>query len=224
MFTPRGTRPHGRAGRTAALARAPRSALVRALVAGLLALLTCAAHLALSGPAAAHGGELQVDIGTDGAGGIDAVVVWAGDEHPVEETVDLVVSAVSDDGEEVGPIQLQSASEGVGWYRSEPGILGEGHWTLTTTATEPEEYEGVTEIDVVPAPTPEPVAAEAGPETEVPADDAAADEGSAGAEASGSSDDSGTSAPLVWGGAVLLAVVAAVAVVIVVRRRAAHQD
>src|SRR5690606_6610848 len=91
-------------------------------------------------PAAAHGGDLQIDVETDGSGGVDGVVGGAADVHPVAETVDDTVKAVSDDGEEVGHVERTPASEGVGWCRSEAGVLGEGHWTLTVRATEPSKY------------------------------------------------------------------------------------
>ncbi|WP_029253242.1 hypothetical protein [Paraoerskovia marina] len=162
-------------------------------------------------PAHAHGGDLQVDIGTDGAGGIDAAVSWAADGHPVEETVDLIVTAVSDDGTEVGPVQLQSASEGVGWYKSEPGLLGEGHWVLTSVATVPAEYSGTTEIDVAPVVTPEPDEPAPGPETELAAD--TSDSAATGETGSGTS----------WGwvavGVAAVVAFLAVGAVVLLRRR-----
>lgn len=161
-------------------------------------------------PAAAHGGDLQIDVGTDGSGGVDAVVVWAADGHPVEETVDVTVKAVSDDGEEVGPVQLTSASEGVGWYRSEAGLLGEGHWTLTVRATEPSKYKSKTELDVVAPPTP----------TADPADtddvDEAAAETAADASDPASTATAGTPA---WVWIAVGVVVVGAAVLILVRRR-----
>ncbi|WP_162893058.1 hypothetical protein [Microbacterium halotolerans] len=160
-------------------------------------------------PAAAHGGELQIDLGTDGAGGIDALVVWAGDEHPVEESVDIKIAAVSDDGEEVGPVRLESAPEGVGWYTSEPGLLGEGHWTVTATTTEPQEHETTTELDVAAPPEPPaenpPAAAE---------DEASAQQDEA-AEASGGL---GAGTAWLWGGIGVVTLVGVAAVVLRVRR------
>ena len=161
-------------------------------------------------PAAAHGGDLQIDVGTDGSGGVDAVVVWAADGHPVEETVDVTIKAVSDDGEEVGPVQLTSAAEGVGWYRSEAGLLGEGHWTLTVRATEPSKYTSKTELDVVAPPTP----------TAEPADtddvDEAAAETAADASDPASTATAGTPA---WVWIAVGVVVVGAAVLILVRRR-----
>jgi hypothetical protein len=155
-------------------------------------------------PAAAHGGRIDIEVGTDGAGGVSAALAWAGDGHPVEESAVVIVRAVSDDGEEVGPVTLVSASEGVGWYRSEPELLGEGHWTVTAQVKEPKKAEVEVEIDVVaPAAPPS--------ESAVPEPVAAsADDGS----------PSSGGLPS-WSGWVLGALVAAgVAAVAVLRRRA----
>ncbi|WP_418276345.1 hypothetical protein ACNHYB_15965 [Isoptericola jiangsuensis] len=190
-------------------------AIARAVLVAVVAVLAAAWALTAT-PAVAHGGDVAVDLGTDGAGGIDAAVTWAEDGHPVEETVDLTVTAVSDDGEEVGPIQLQSASEGVGWYRSEPGVLGAGHWTVTMSATEPAEYEGVTEIDVAPPPSPPAAEPSAAPDV----DDAAADAPSADQAAAGVGTSDGLPTWAITGLAVLAAAGAAGAVLLHLRRRA----
>ena len=124
-----------------------RLGVVLALGLGLLVAPTTLA------PASAHGGKIDIEVGTDGAGGISAALVWAGDGHPVEESAVVVVQAVSDAGQEVGPITLDSASEGVGWYRSEPAVLDEGHWTLTARVKEPAKAKVVTEIDVAAPPS-----------------------------------------------------------------------
>jgi hypothetical protein len=171
-----------------------------------------------TGVAVAHGGEIDVEIGTDGGGGVSASLTWAGDGHPVEESADVVVRAVSDDGEEVGPVTLVSASEGVGWYRSDPEILGEGSWTVTARVTEPEKAKVEARLDVVappvvePSAAPEPTAeAEAGDDVaaqgaEAPAAEAAAAQGT----------DPAVGWPL-WAGAVV--VVAGGVVALLLRRR-----
>lgn len=186
-----------------------------ATTSALVALMTLAVLVATwAGPlqhAGAHGGDLQIDLGTDGAGGVDALVVWAGDEHPVEESVDVTIEAVSDDGDEVGPVRLTSAPEGVGWYRSEPGLLDEGHWTITARTTEPSEHEVTTEVDVVPLP--EPSAASPAGGTEAP--DGAAD-GAAGTAAADEEVAGGAPLLWVWCG---LGVAAAVGALILLRRR-----
>lgn len=220
--------------------RMTRRGAALALTAGL------AAGPAAAVPAAAHGGEIDVGLGTDGGGGISATLEWARDGHPVEESAVVVVRATSDDGEQVGPVRLVSAPEGVGWYRSEAELLGEGHWTVTALVKEPERARVETELDVVAPPEPE--ASEAtGSDAAAPAADGgdvdadAADGGAAdkdagdegggadGADAGGadgadaaarSEDPSSAGGPPGWTGWALgLLAAGAVATVVVVRRR-----
>jgi hypothetical protein len=179
------------------------------LGAALLLALGLAVGPAAMAPAAAHGGKIDIEVGTDGAGGISAALAWAGDGHPVEESAVVIVRAVSDDGAEVGPVTLVSASEGVGWYRSEPELLGEGHWTVTAQVKEPKKAEVEVEIDVVtPAAQP---SESAGPEHAVPEPVAAsADDGS----------PSSVGLPAWTGWALVALVIAGAATVVVLRRRA----
>ncbi|WP_275005564.1 hypothetical protein [Promicromonospora iranensis] len=132
--------------------------------------------VAATAPAAAHGGKVDIELGTDGAGGVSAALTWAGDGHPVEESAVVVVHAVSDTGDEVGPATLVSASEGVGWYRSDPELLGAGHWTVTARVTEPKKAKVEVQLDV---------AAPAAPPSEDEAADSARSE-QAGSEQAGS--------------------------------------
>lgn len=183
-----------------------------------LALAVPVAAPAAMAPAAAHGGKIDIEVGTDGAGGVSAALSWAGDGHPVEESAVVVVRAVSDDGDEVGPVTLVSASEGVGWYRSEPELLGEGHWTVTAQVKEPKKAEVEVEIDVVaPAAPPSESAA---PESE--GSEAAGINAEADAAAASADDGSPSSGGLpAWTGWALAAlVVAGAATVVVLRRRA----
>ncbi|MFJ3407583.1 hypothetical protein [Promicromonospora sp. NPDC090134] len=171
-------------------------------------------------PASAHGGKIDIELGTDGAGGISAALVWAGDQHPVEESAVVEVRAVSDAGDEVGPITLVSASEGVGWYRSEPAVLDEGHWTVTARVKEPAKAKVETEIDV--APPAAPPSAPAPSESSGPvAAEITAEAAGEGAASAGDGSPSSGGLPG-WSGWVLGALVAAagVAVVVVLRRRA----
>jgi len=180
----------------------------RACAGVALALGLAAGPVAVAGPAAAHGGEIDVEIGTDGSGGVSASLVWAGDGHPVEESAIVVVRAVSDDGEEVGPVTLVSASEGVGWYRSDAELLEAGHWTVTARVKEPQKTKVTTEIDVVAAPEPpadeeQPAGGSAAVGTSAEADEAdeadeaeRADEDAAGGEGA----DAGAAAATTAGG------------------------
>ncbi|MGI5187817.1 hypothetical protein ACQEVI_06720 [Promicromonospora sp. CA-289599] len=175
----------------------------------------------VAGPAAvaaAHGGKIDVELGTDGAGGVSAALTWVTDGHPVEESAVVVVRGVSDAGDEVGPVTLVSASEGVGWYRSEPALLDEGHWTLTAQVKEPGKAKVEVEVDVAPpaAPPSEPAPSE----TSGPGAEEAVAEGD-GAVAAPAGDGSPSSGGLPsWSGWVLGALVAAgVAAVVLLRRR-----
>ncbi|GMA33220.1 hypothetical protein [Litorihabitans aurantiacus] len=219
MSRPRPVRPRAAARLIATLS---------ALVLGLLAVLATGAV-----PAQAHGGPIAIGLGTDGGGGIDAFLTYEGDGHPVEESAAITVVAVSDAGEEVGPLTLQSSSSGVGWYRSEAGVLGEGHWTVTATLTAPSEAEAQVEVDVVAPPTPEPAetsaqdgaqpGAEGGSGASDTSSDSDADAGAA--EDTAVSDAAAeTSGGGVTGwviGAVVLVAAGAVLAVVLLRRRGA---
>ena len=186
-----------------------------------LGLVVPAAVPAAMAPAAAHGGKIDIEVGTDGAGGVSAALAWAGDGHPVEESAVVVVRAKSDDGEKVGPVTLDSASEGVGWYRSEPELLGEGHWTVTAQVKEPKKAEVEVEIDVVAPAAPPSESAE--PEPESAGSEAAGTNPDAGAAGAASADQGSPSSGGLpaWTGWTLGAlVVAGVATVVVLRRRA----
>jgi hypothetical protein len=187
---------------------------------------------AATAPAAAHGGKIDIELGTDGAGGVSAALAWARDGHPVEESADVVVRAVSDDGEKVGPVTLASASEGVGWYRSEPELLGEGHWTVTARVQEPRKAEVEVELDVVAPPTPP---SDSEPSESEPSESEQSESeqsGPAAAEITAEADAAGAASaadgsPMpgglpAWTGWALgaLVVTAGVAAVVVLRRRA----
>ncbi len=177
------------------------------------------ALLGAAAPAAAHGGDVVISLGTDGEGGISANLTWKLDGHPVEEAADVSVTAQSAAGETVGPLTLSSASEGVGWYTSEPGVLAEGNWTLTATITHPSEATSSAQVDVVPLPEPAPHADD---EAAAGAEDGAgaAEDADAAADGSGTADEeSSGSGAGVW---IAVAVVAALLLVggyVVVRRR-----
>ncbi|MBL0886676.1 hypothetical protein [Myceligenerans indicum] len=177
-------------------------------------------------PAVAHGGAIDVELGTDGAGGVSATLVWARDGHPVEESAVVVVRARSADGAEAGPVTLVSAPEGVGWYRSDPALLDEGHWTVTARVRKPVAATVKTELDVAAPPSPAP----SGPDSAVPgpgtdAEDATTRDGAGGSSVEAEVSDPDTAptsaGPPVRTGWVVGALVAAVVVaaVVVLRRR-----
>ncbi|MFI2490256.1 hypothetical protein ACH47X_25315 [Promicromonospora kroppenstedtii] len=169
-------------------------------------------------PAAAHGGKIDIELGTDGAGGVSVALTWAGDHHPVEESAVVIVQAVSDAGDKVGPVTLTSASEGVGWYRSEPALLDEGHWTVTARVKEPKKAKVEAEIDVVPPPAAPP----SEPASSAPAAGGSTVEADAIGGTSAGDGPTSTGGPPGWTAwaLVALAVAGGVTAVVVLRRRA----
>lgn len=228
---PGGTRLLLRRRTTAPARRRARALLTAALglvLGGVLALVGAA-------PAGAHGGDVVISLGTDGQGGVSANLTWKVDGHPVEEAADVSVTGESAAGETVGPLTLRSASEGVGWYTSDPGVLADGNWTLTATITHPAEATATAQVDVVPLPEPAPredddAAAQEGGDAagaegdaagaDAAGDDAAGDDAAGeGTAADGTATDEGSTSALVW---VAVAVVAALLLAggyVVVRRR-----
>ncbi|MBN0041113.1 hypothetical protein JN535_13165 [Cellulosimicrobium cellulans] len=213
------TSPHrsGTSTRPPVGARAVLATALGALLGAVVALLGVAA------PASAHGGDVVISLGTDGEGGISANLTWKVDGHPVEEAADVSVTAESAAGETVGPLTLSSASEGVGWYTSEPGVLAEGNWTLTATITEPSAATATAQVDVVPLPEPAPRAddeAAAGAEDGAAGDSQDAEDPAAAADGTGTTDEESTGVGAgVW---IAVAVVAALLLAggyVVVRRR-----
>jgi len=114
-----------------------------AVVAGVLA-------LAPALPAAAHGGEIELQVVHDGTGGINVLPTFEADGHPVQDIIDPVLTATSSSGETVGPVSLISSSEGVGNWETEEPVLDEGSWTVTVAITEPSEATETIEVEVVP--------------------------------------------------------------------------
>ena len=97
------------------------------LLAGvLLALLPCA-------PASAHGSKVKLEVAGDGAAGVTVRAIYE-DGHPVDDRIlRLVLTATGDGGRTAGPLQLNPAGEGRGFYAS-GSVLGRGRWTVVVTA------------------------------------------------------------------------------------------
>ncbi len=72
----------------------------------------------------------------DGATGVTVQATYAEDGHPLEKMLRLVLNATADNGEVVGPIQLNPADEGHGFYTTGP-LLAPGRWQVTVAAPEP---------------------------------------------------------------------------------------
>ncbi|MDO3702567.1 hypothetical protein Q3W71_12880 [Micromonospora sp. C28SCA-DRY-2] len=173
-------------------------AVAAALVGLALAFLSTA-------PAAAHTGKLKLTVAGDGADGVTVQAVYA-DGHRLDKVVRLTLTATGPDGRRVGPVQLEPAAEGQGFYASGP-ILSPGRWRVTVSAPAPHRGEAAAQVEArgaqSPPPDPAPVAVTA------PAAGTRAPAG-----------DGGTGWwPLALAG-LGLAVLAAVAVPLVRRRRA----
>ncbi|WP_061962461.1 hypothetical protein [Demequina flava] len=131
----------GLGGRSAAALRG-----LRALVAAVFTALVTA--VVIASPASAHGGPYTLEIKGDAAGGVTVSADYDEDGHRVEEIMDPVVTAVSDEGEEVGPIELISSSQGQGLWISEEPFMTPGTWTVTVVTTTPEDAETTSTIEV----------------------------------------------------------------------------
>ena len=121
------------------------------LVGGLLAV---GAVLAGASGASAHDGGYELQIASDGAGGIDVIAEYTADGHLVEEIMDPVATATSSDGRTAGPVPLVSSAEGVGRWVSESPFLDEGVWTVTVETTTPEAVTATVEFEVAPLAAP----------------------------------------------------------------------
>ncbi|GAA3756312.1 hypothetical protein GCM10022225_46740 [Plantactinospora mayteni] len=112
----------------------PRTLGWRALV-PLLCALFLAAGLVPAAPAAAHGDKIKLAVAGDGATGVTVQATYQ-DGHPVDTGVRLVLTATAEGGRTVGPLQLNPAGEGEGFYTTGP-VLTPGPWQVTVTAPKP---------------------------------------------------------------------------------------
>jgi hypothetical protein len=104
--------------------------LAAVLLTGLLAILLPV------GPAYAHGGPIKLDVHGDGGQGVNATVMYKNDGHPVSEEVVLSYTAVTADGQTLGPVRMRASAEGQSFYVGEQP-LPVGAWTVTVSATRP---------------------------------------------------------------------------------------
>ncbi|MCO8271637.1 hypothetical protein M1L60_13655 [Actinoplanes sp. TRM 88003] len=118
------------------------------------------AFVPVAGPAWAHEGKLELEVSGDGATGVMVQAKHA-DGHRLEEVVRLVISAKAANGHEVGPIQLEPAGEGQGFYSSGP-ILTPGDWRVTVRAPAPYTSEATVAVRAKAAQTDPAVAAPVG--------------------------------------------------------------
>ncbi|MER7458083.1 hypothetical protein [Micromonospora sp. NPDC126480] len=86
-------------------------------------------------PAAAHSLKLKLAVAGDGAGGVTIQATYA-DGHRLDKLVRLILTAAGSGGRTVGPLQLEPAGEGQGFYTTGP-ILAPGTWTVRVAAPAP---------------------------------------------------------------------------------------
>ena len=123
--------------------------LIHRAAAGLAGLLL--AILPVTAPAWAHDGKLKLQVAGDGATGVTVQAGYA-DGHPVEELIRLVVTATAEGGRTVGPVQLEPAGEGQGFYATGP-ILAPGNWRVTVRAPAPHTSEVTVQVQARAAQT-----------------------------------------------------------------------
>ena len=127
-----------------------------------MAVLAIGVLLLPAAPAAAHGDKIKLEVAGDGANGV-TVVARYDDGHPVDDRIlRLVLTATGDGGRRAGPVQLNPAAEGRGFYSS-GAVLAPGRWTVIVTAPAPDATRTKATIDTRPPQTARPPAA-AGPE------------------------------------------------------------
>lgn len=138
----------------------------RKLLGRLLAALAVVPLLALwpAAPAAAHGDQVVLDAAGDGATGVTVRATYKKDGHAVDDMVlRLVLNATGEGGRKVGPIQLNPANEGQGFYSS-GAVLTPGKWSIVVTSPEPNPAKAVTQIEArAPQAAPPPEAASEDP-------------------------------------------------------------
>jgi hypothetical protein len=143
------------------LHRQARRAYRRPALVPLLCALFLTVGLAPAAPAAAHGSKIKLAVAGDGATGVTVRASYV-DGHPLDTGTRLLVTATADGGRTIGPVQLDPAAEGQGFYSTGP-ILTPGRWQVTVTAPKPTpaEVRAVVQAraaQAAPPPAPAPVA------------------------------------------------------------------
>ncbi|WFE26575.1 hypothetical protein O7623_25215 [Solwaraspora sp. WMMD791] len=126
--------------------------LIRGLAAVLVGLLLVI--LPVAGPASAQTGQLDLDVASDGALGVTIEVTDSEGNRPAE-VIRLTLTATGEGGRTVGPMQVQPAGEGQGFYSTGP-ILTPGDWQVTVSAPTPYAGEAIVDVRAVPAQSPPP--------------------------------------------------------------------
>jgi hypothetical protein len=110
-----------------------RRLVVLVVVLGVLGVLSV---LVPARPAVAHGGKITLEVAGDGATGVTVRAAYQSDGHPVEDKfLSLVLTATGEGGRTVGPLTLNPAPEGRGFY-STGGVLTPGRWAVVVSAAD----------------------------------------------------------------------------------------
>jgi len=144
--------PHGTVG------EAPELGTVKFVVA-LLAFVV----LGLA-PGAAYAdvpGDLKLEVAGDGAEGV-TVRAFGADGRPAEGDLRLVLTASAAGGRTIGPLQLNPAAEGRGFYTSGP-VLSPGTWTVVVTGPGASPVKATSVVESRPAQSPPPPVARSAP-------------------------------------------------------------
>ena len=129
--------------------------------------------LATTGMSRAHGGPIAIEVQGDGGQGVTAAASYVRDHHPVPVEMDLKFTAVSADGDTLGPVPMKASNEGRGFYLGTKK-LPVGKWTVTMTATFPSPATRTVTVDSAAPPPPAPPAPQGPPLMAIVAGSAAA--------------------------------------------------
>ncbi len=103
-------------------------------------------------PATAHSGKLKLTVAGDGAGGVTIQATYA-DGHRLDKPIRLTLTAAGSGGRTVGPLQVEPAAEGQGFYTSGP-VLSPGTWTVRVTVPAPHSGTATAKVTARAAQTP----------------------------------------------------------------------
>ena len=101
-------------------------------------------------------GDLTLEVAGDGAEGV-TVRAFVADGRPAEGDLRLVLTASAEGGRTIGPLQLNPAAEGRGFYTSGP-VLSPGTWTVVVTGPGANPVKATSVVRSRPAQSPPPAA------------------------------------------------------------------
>lgn len=125
-----------------------RHSVLSALLAVVVAAL---ALMAMAGPAQAHGGGGQIEVGDpESIGDLQIVfpirITFDNDGHPADEVEGLTVSGKGPDGAVLDPTEAFVPGDAPGVYQATVTLPVEGQWELTIEAVEPAAHATITAI------------------------------------------------------------------------------